>query len=514
MTDLDLSKILDGFYRRKGLIIAVSIVGLALSSYLAWSLPDVYRSSTLILISPQKVPASYISSTVTLGLQERIHAMTQQILSRTRLERIINEFDLYPPQSPAMTMEDRVEKFRKNIRLDVRGNDSFLIAFEASTPEQAMQVAGRLASLFIEENLQLREQQAVGTTAFVNSEADRLRKELEQEEREVNSYQAQYRFELPGTLDSNLRTMEQLRGELTNNTSRLSSLKERQGMLKEQLAESESLGAALMGGAGSTFTKGVGGNEARILRLRAEMDALLTRYSENHPDVATLKQQIKNLEADSQKEKEKPATKGSSPRDLNAGGNPLQQMLLTQIEEMNSEIVSLQSQNEKLRTQVEVYQARIDNTPLRGIELTKISRNYDITLRKYQDLLSKSLDSQLSENLEKKQKGEQFQILDPASFPLKPIRPNRPFILGFGVLASLGLGFGLSFLYEGLDTSFKRTEEVNSYVDIPLLATIPAIVTRATVLEQRRKRGWLIISSVGALTVGVIFIRFFGTTLF
>ena len=175
---------------------------------------------------------------------------------------------------------------------------------------------------------------------------------------------------------------------------------------------------------------------------------------------------------------------------------------------------TLRSQNEHLRGQIATVQGRVDNTSINGIELSKISRGYEITLKKYQDLLGKSLDSELSENMEKKQKGEQFQILDPANFPLKPLRPNRPMIILFGLLAGLGGGVGLAFIWDNLDTSFKRGDELAGYVNIPLLATIPALVTRGTVLDERRAQGILVVASIAVLAVGLVCVRLFGPMYF
>jgi len=148
------------------------------------------------------------------------------------------------------------------------------------------------------------------------------------------------------------------------------------------------------------------------------------------------------------------------------------------------------------------------------MELIKVSRNYEITLRKFQDLLAKSLESELSENMEKRQKGEQFQIVDPANFPLKPIRPNRPMVVLFGLLAGLAGGVGVAFLWDNLDTSFKRSEELAGFIDIPVLATIPTLITRGNILDQRRSQGLIVFASIAMLIVGVICVRIFGPMYF
>ena len=509
-TDFDISKILSSFSRQKGLIIAVFVVVSALSAYLSTILPEVYRSSTLILVTPQKVPTSFVFSTVTTDLTERMQSITQEILSRTRLEKIVEEFGLYADGKKVSTMEDRVDTLRRKIGIDFRRSNVFQLSFESENPEKAKQVATRVASLFIEANLQVREQQALSTKSFINTEAERLRQELEQQEETVNRFKALNRFELPDVLDANLRTVEQLRSELQASLSRLAALQERRGVLEKQLVESEIAGPELSG------VKGAGGGGVTtnvvLQNRRKELADLLRHYSSKHPDVIRLKAEIAAAEEDSRSDKNLPG--GGPTLGGSAMVSPLGQVLQRQIAGLDAEIKSIQAQIEGLRRQVALYQTRVDNTPVRGIELSKISRTYEITLKKYQDLLAKGLESELSENMEKKQKGEQFQILDPANFPLKPFSPNRQRIILLGLVAGLAGGFGLAFLWDNLNTSFRRSDEISAYVNLPLLATIPSLVTRSSVLEQRRAHGLLVLGSLGVLVVGLVCVRIFGPMYF
>jgi len=506
--ELDISRVLTSFSRQKGIIIAVFVVVSALSAYLSVILPEVYRSSTLILVSPQKVPTTFVFSTVTTDLSERMQSITQEILSRTRLEKIVEEFGLYGDSKKISTMEDRVETLRRKINIEFRRNNIFQLSFESENPEKAKQVAGRLASVFIEQNLQVREQQAIGTKSFINAEAERLRKELEQQEAQVNTFKALNRFELPDVLDANLRTLEQLRSESQSSLARLASLQERRGALEKQLVESEIAGPELSG------IKGGGGTSTDVVlqNRKKELAELLRHYSAKHPDVLRLKAEIAAAEEDSRTDR----TQSGGGRDFTAPAiaSPLGQVLQRQITGLDAEIKSIQAQAEGVRRQVSLYQTRVDNTSVRGIELSKISRTYEITLKKYQDLLAKGLESELSENMEKKQKGEQFQILDPANFPLKPVRPNRQMIVLFGLLAGLGAGFGLAFVWDNFNTSFRRSDELSGYVNLPLLATIPALVTRSSVLEQRRAQGLLVAGTFGVLVVGLVCVRIFGPMYF
>ena len=507
--DLDFSKLFSGFYRHKGLVFAVSLVVFLLAVYLASTLPNTYRSSTLILITPRRISGNIVASTITTSVADRIRSISQEILSRTRLESIIKEFGLYPGNG--VTMEDRAENFRGNIKLDSRRNDAFQISFDSGNPETAMKVANRLASLFIEQNLQVREEQAIGTTNFINSEAERLRKELEEQETLVSHYRIENRFELPAQLDANLRLIEQMRSELKGNLSTAASMQERLGSLQQQLLEANSP-VITVSKTGDTEVKlNLPANQKIQIRQK-ELDSLLIRYSEKHPDVMRLRSEIAGLEKELDGEKNKAKETGS--RGPQYSDNPLKQVIQEQVDSLKSSIKALQASDAELRNSIAVYQKRIDNTPLRGIELTKVSRTYDITLRKYQDLLAKGLESQLSENLEKKQKGEQFQIVDPANLPLAPLKPNRPLILLGGLAAGLLGGLGAAFVWDILDRSLKNGDDLASFVDLPILATIPAILTRGAVLERRRAQGVLGVSTLGALLVGLILVRLLGARFF
>jgi len=509
--EFNLSQIVNTIYGRKDLVLAIVLVVVSLAAYLAVSLPDIYRSSTLILVTPQKLPSNYVASTVTLNIEQRMRSIEQQILSRTSLESVIRDLNLFPLSASETNLEERVWRLRKKIHINFNRNDTFMVSFDSEDPDQAMRVTARIASLFIDENVNVREQQASGTTAFISTETSRLRKELEEQENKVALYKSQHRNELPEQLDANLRTQEQLRRELESTMLRLSAVEERKSSLEKQLANTELLPAmtptGLEGAGVGINAQKPGGVEDR----RRELAWLLGRYSEKHPDVISLKEEIEMLSA--RDAAQKLGVSGKTANKTFGSGSSLKQMLADQIETLASEINSLRVKSNRLQSEVETYQARVNNTPLRSIELSKITRNYDITLKKFQDLLGKGFDSQLSENMEKKQKGEQFQVVDPAYRPEKPFAPNRLRILLIGLALGLAGGCGVAFLLDNLDTSFKKNDDLDGFTNYPLLAVLPVISTRGTVLEQRQRRALLILASGSTLALGVVFIRAFGSML-
>ncbi|HEY6200453.1 MAG TPA: XrtA system polysaccharide chain length determinant [Candidatus Binatia bacterium] len=492
---LDIRRIANIFYGQKTMIVAVFAVVFCLVGYLALSLPNIYRSSTLVLVTPQKLPSSYVNSTVTTSIEQRIRAISEDVLSRTKLEKVITEFNLYPTVNK---MDSRVDKLRKSIGIDVRRNDAFELSFTGRDPVLAQQVTRRLGEAFITENLAIREQQAAGTTIFMSAEADRLRKELEEQEQVVNIYKAQHRFELPEQLEPNLRTLEQLRSELQGNTIRLSSLQERKGNLEKQLVESK-----------VTIVEGQPGAPAfqTLDDKKLQLEDLLTKYSEKHPDVVRLRKQIQTLEADAKKQATQ--AKAPTPLELPIARNPVQQTIAKQIADLTLEINALRNSNDALKEKIASYSARVDNTPVRAIELSKITRAYDITLRKYQDLQGKSLESQLSENMEKKQKAEQFQVMDPANLPQQPVAPDRMRIMLVGLVLALAAGFGSAFVRENLNSAFTRAEDLRELTNLPLLATLPLIDTRGSILEHRRFQRMLVLASAMVFLVGVVSIHIY-----
>jgi polysaccharide chain length determinant protein (PEP-CTERM system associated) len=506
-SDLDISRILSSLYRRKALIVCAFLVVSLLTAYTAVILPNIYQSSSLVLVSPQKVPTSFVTSTVTRDLSERMQSIIQEILSRTQLEKIVREFDLYSA-GKNLNLDERIQKLHKAIKVESPRYNVLRLSYESMSPEKAQQVTSRIASLFIEQNRQIRQQEAIGTKSFIDTEAERLRKELEEQETVVNHYKATHRYELPDQLDANLRTLEQLRRELEGSNLRLAALQERKGILQKQSVESDIIGADPLGG---SFAITAGGRPQNFHLKKKELEGLLQKYSDKHPDVVRLKKEIESLNV----EGESTLSDGSANSPSSLGANPLKKVLVTQITDIDSEIQALRLQNERIRGQAAVLQARIDTTSIRTIELSKISRNYEITLKKFQDLLAKSLDSELAENMEKTQKSEQFQILDPAYVPLVPVSPNRRMIILMGLLVGLGVGFGLALVWENLiDTSFKGGDEVKAYVNFPVLATIPALLTRGSVMEQRRSQSLMLLASIGVLTIGLVCVRTLVPTFF
>jgi polysaccharide chain length determinant protein (PEP-CTERM system associated) len=414
--------------------------------------PRKYMASTLVLVTPQRVPSDLIRSTVTSGIAERLNSISQEIMSRTRLEAIIDEFKLFQNEAKSMEREAIVELMRKNIQVELpkkssEGAGYFAINYTAKDPRIAAAVANKLSSLFIEENLRQREQQAVGTSEFLSSELKTTRERLEVQGKELADYKRRHMGELPEQRDTNIKMLEQLQLMYQRNEESLRAAQDRQLLIVQPPGESTS-GA-----------KPRGSYEAQLDDMNKNLAELQSRYTERHPDVVSLKRRISEME------KRKDV--------LNINNDP-------RYRELEMEIKRLQGESEKLRGQLAQYRGRIEGATVREQQMSSMVQEYENTKKLFESLLKKSEEAQQSENLERRQKGEQFRVIDPARVPEKPVQPDIPKTLLIGLFGGIACGLGGIFVREQLDRSFRDPEDVEATLGFKVLANIPKIISKAS----------------------------------
>jgi polysaccharide biosynthesis transport protein len=499
---------------RKWWLILAFVLGTTCATAYSYQLPPLYRASTLILVEPQRIPAAYVSSTVTSTVQERLSTISQQILSRTNLERIILQFYLYQRQSPTGSrdapsetvqqylrellgqrvtqvinrfiptfdqsgppMEVLVDRMRQDIEVKVMGgNNAFSIAYVGADPLVIMKVTNILASLFIDENLRIREQQAEGTSEFLATEHAEAKKELEKQEKALKEFKEKHMGALPEQMTTNLRTLDRLQVELQTINDALKSAEDRKLLYQVQLTDLEKQIAGLK--AGTTPDTGTSGLLSRIEQLKEELTRLQAQYKGNYPDIGLLKNQIRELEEQLVRGDmlEKVANPSATPSLTLI--SPLfttqRQAFSVQLQAINTEISALRAKQNRTTALIKDYENKVEISFANEQLLLDLTRDYEMSRQNYQALLQKRLNARVSENLEKRQKAEQFRIIDPAKVPEKPFKPDRVKIVLLGSLLSLGAGSGLIFLREFLKPSYRRLEDLQETVHLPVLATIPA----------------------------------------
>jgi polysaccharide chain length determinant protein (PEP-CTERM system associated) len=478
--------------RRKWYAIALFLVTVTAATAYVFVTPKTYRASTLILVQRQTVPERYVNPTVSDTLGDRINTIRQQVTSRTNLESLIKTFSLYSANTavePEMLMQDKVELMARNIEVNVHRGTAFTISFIYDNPKKVTQVTNALTSNFIDANLRVREEQSIGTTEFLETELERFKKILATKEGVLTEFKQQRMGELPEDLDTNLRLMDQLGQKMASVDRSLDETRTQKIMIQQQAEALTKLQANTAGDVAGSDN--LAGGSAELQELRNRLRVLRLRYTESHPDVVKVQSMIDKLEKEGQLQA---STGDGGPTDTSAapagGGNLLggqRETLQFQLASLQETIKGLQNEKAKLQKQIGLIAKRIETTPKNQLQLVAIQRDYDAIKTQYDQILSKKLQSEVAENMEKRQKGEQFKILDPARIPEKPFSPNIPKIMFaavmFGMVAGVGAGLGVEFL----DQSFRDYGDVTQTLQVPVLAVIPKIETAEAALKRRRR---------------------------
>jgi polysaccharide biosynthesis transport protein len=477
-----------------------------------WMLPAVYRSETLILVEGQKVPEPYVVSNVAADLQQRLQSMTQQILSRTRLVHIIEQLDLYPKQRNGTSMDEVVERMRKDIQIELveapnRQNlTAFKIAYLTGNPRMAQQVTNQLSSLFIEENLKVRQQQAENTTDFLESQLADARSSLTAQEEKVKEFKSRYLGELPSQVESNVQILSGLQMRLQQETEALAHAKQQSVYFESLLNQYHSIETESSSGRGAQVPPAL---DQELSRLRAQLADLSSHYTDRHPDVRKLREQIAKTEKMKQQMEAKLASRETETAEQSVPGAYADPQTASPVIELQSQLKvnRLEIQNreksiQQVQRQIDEYQARLNTAPLREQQLANLTRDYDQSRKNYEGLLSKRDQSEMATNLERRQQGEQFRVLDPPNVPQKPYSPNRLKLDLIGLVAGLILGTVSLVGADMMDDRIHSREELQTVVAAPVLTEIPPI---PTVAEERHelRMNWLqgvILSLLTALT--------------
>jgi len=506
--------------RYRWLVVLPLCLTLSVGLYLALTIPRVYSAATTILVQAQKVPGAYVKSIVTSGIDERINTISQQILSQSNLEKIIDQFGLFQEKkNQKLFLEDKIKNLRSRINVnltrDRKGTDAFTISYRGTHPQRVMNITNTLAGLYMDENLKLREAQAVGTSEFLEAELEKTRIKLVEKEQILSTYRSRYMGGLPDELESNLRTLDRLQQQLTDRQSMLRETRNSVAVLKAQLAQMQEDRSRAKDTMALQVAMSTGDTQAlmsdtatRLARAELDLEALRMRYTDRHPDVIKQQAAVDRLRQLVEKEADQfPGAggantdlpvKGSNDSSITMGQAPITQDN-RQLNQLENEVRQIQREMADIQNRMKLYQQRVDDTPRREQELRSLERDYSNIQEIYSSLMDRKLEAELSVNMEKKQKGEQFRILDRARLPQRPISPDVKKLFVFSVAAGLGVGGGIIFLLVFLDGSVRRDEDIEEQLGLPILAIIPPLKRKKDRLRNRLEISGFIVVSGGLL---------------
>jgi len=488
----------------------------------SWSIPRTYTSEARILVEQQKVPEQYVVPNVTVSLQDRLQSMTEQILSRTRLQATIDRYHLYAVRrGPASLLPggEAVAQMRKDIKIEEVDSTvhpgqltAFKIEYSASSPQLAQQINSELTSLFIKEDLKLQQQLSQGTTAFLQSQLTEAKEKLEQQEAKVRAFKAQHFGDLPSQAESNVQILSGLQNQLESTQQALDRARQ-QRLYLESLLQQYQMAQANLGTEGSS-SPSLEALTKELMALRLQLADARTRLTEEHPDVVALEEQIakteklkKDLEAEivahSETEKGAKTSDPSIAGHVQTGSTAAMMQVQSQLKAILLEIENHGEHVKELESQIASYRARLNMTPQTEQELADVSRGYEESKTNYNSLLQKQNQSQLATSLEERQQGQQFRLLDPPSLPYKPSSPDYLLLSLGGLMAGAALGLGLAAFLEITNALVRRQEDLGGLVTAPVLVGIPHL----SALGEDRFNAfvhWLEIGAVSLMAVLIL----------
>jgi protein tyrosine kinase modulator len=500
---------------RKWLILGIWLVSSLATAIIAYRLPDIFTSETLILVDPQKVPEAYVKPTVTGDVRNRLGTLRQQILSATRLQQIIERFKLYPDEKKAgMAREDIILKMQSDISVHVVSDfaasqdlQAFRITYSGKDPGQVALVTNELASLFIGENLKAREDQAKGTTEFLATQLEETRKNLEKQEAQLRDFRLKHVGEMPEQQTADLQLLAQAQSQLQTESDAASRAEQQKSYIQSMMAQSAPVidvdGGAQNAPKGSA-DKGSSTSAKGLISAKAQLQALRSRYTENHPDVQKAKRLVEEEEA--KEVKTVVAAPTVEPADApekqpsRAPVNHFNPVLQSQLKALDGEIAQHKEEQQRLARLVAAYRAKVDAIPIREQEIAKLQRDYEMSKNRYSQLFAQSLAAQTATTLEYRSKGEQFVPLDPAQPAERPSRPNRILINIAGSLGGLVLGLLLGVGKEFVEMTVIMPQDVAAASGLPMLGEIPVI---RTAIDRRRRLRWILIATTSMVIAGV-----------
>lgn len=559
---MNLKDYIAAFHRRRRLMLLASLGFLSVTLALAFLWPPIYKSTATILIEEQEIPSDLVRSTITSYADQRIETIKQQVMSRTTLWKVVEQFDLYHDQRKDSPAEDIVKRFVKDIEVEVISADvvdrrtqhaikatiAFTVAYQNRSPELAQKVANELTSLFLGENLKSRERQAQEATSFLQQESENLARHISEIDEKIAAFKHRANGALPELMALNQQLMNQAERELMDIDQQVRNLEERKTYLEGELTTIKP-NTPILSVTGERILDSI----ERLRALRAEYVGATANHSSDHPDIIKMKQEIEALEketgqlSDADETSKRLVDAGATlAADLDRLGNdhpdvlqarrriaaleqevvrlnavpkekkitprpenPAYINLQAQLNSATSSLEALRKTRLDIKRRLQVYTTRLERSPGIEPEYLVLMRDRDTSGQKYQDIRSRLLEAKVSEGLEVRRKGERFSLIDPPSLPEKPFKPNRLAIIFLGFILAVGSGVGSGAVAESLDHSIRSPDQLAVLTQQVPLAVVPFMPNEKDL--SRAKMRWRLgtTAGVGALAMILVLLHVF-----
>ena len=459
-------------------VLPLSIAGcVTISMIVAMLLPKKYTSQTLVLVDQPTVPSDLVRSVVTEDLNHRLASMQEQILSRSRLQPIIEKFGLYAEDRGKAHIEDLVERLRSSVSVSPLASmpgtqngslPGFTVKVTFNHPQRAQQICMEVTSMFMEQNAHALEQQAVRTTSFLSQQVNEAKAKLDEQDAKLAQFKRQYLGSLPQEEQSNLSLLMGMNTQLEANTQALSRAQQDKAFNESLLSQQQANWKTAQTGQNPETV------DLQLRTLQAQLIVLQARYTEEHPDVIKLKSSIEELKKQIAGAP-KPSISASGNMEASGSEPPQIQQLRAKLRQDELNIFDLTTRQEKIQDQIRVLQGRVQASPVVEQQFKELTRSYQSALDFYNELQKKLDNSAMARDLQHQQEGEQFRVLDPPSLPATPSFPNKTYFAGGGFGVGVVLALGVLYLIALTDKSMRTERDVELCLKLQVLALVPML---------------------------------------
>ncbi len=479
--------------KRRWWIVLLPLLILPIVSYsFSYTIPPQYQSQTLVLVEGQKVPEGYVKPVLSEDLDSQLASMKEQILSRSRLQPILENYNLFG--TGHADMDERIELMRKNIEIKPissaigRGLPGFFISFKASDPHVAQAVCSEITSMFTNENLKQRAQSAEGTTDFLRGQLDNAKRSLDEQDTKLAQFQQKYMGRLPAEEGSNSSMLTTLSTQLESANQDLARREQDRSLLQSMLAQATNTPAAI-GSApampGLATNPALDAEQTELQTLQSQEADLLLHYTSDYPEVVAVRRKIADVRRKMSQQAAAPTTAHTPGSPSAIRENPAIQQLRAQLRAADLGIEEKRKEQAQIQGSMRSYQDRLEASPAVEQQYKLLTRDHEQAQAFYNDLLGKMNTATMSTDLEKRQEGEHFQVMDAANLPDAPFSPKRPVFAISGAGFGLALGLIISGLLEYRDTTLRTERDVWAFTNLPTLGVIPESDTP----DLRSRRG-------------------------
>jgi polysaccharide chain length determinant protein (PEP-CTERM system associated) len=470
------------------------VAGTAIAIAATFVLPNKFTSQTLVLVEEQSVSTELVKPVITEATNQKLASMKAQILSRSRLQPVIEKFGLYPNLRDKVHMEDLVSTLQSQIEvtpleaMQGTGNrqlPGFHVNVTSDNPQVAQRICTEITTMFLEQNTSEINKRNTQATEFFGQQVDEAKRKLDEQDAKLAEFKKKYMGSLPDQEKTNLELLSGMNSQLDAVTQAMTRAQQDKGF-NESLLSSQLANLKMMTNGEATPDT----LEQQLTALQERLTDLQSRYTPDHPDVIKVRNQIEQLRS---RMSESP--KPGNPAGARGGStleSPAVQQLRAKLRQDDLNIAELSKRQAQIQSQINVLQGRIQSSPAVEQQYKDLTRDYQTALDFYNDLLRKRDQANMAKELNQQQQGEQFSVLDPPSLPMSPSFPKKPIFAGAGFGGGLALGLGILYLIAALDSSMHSERDVEVCLKLPVLAMIPSVApdSRAAAAQDKGEIGF------------------------